>query len=289
MRARRGLRYSVTRLMALPLPAASRPSKTTTRRAPSTRTHSWSLTSSAWRRNSSFSYTARGSRFGVLWATVVPSPVGRYLGPVRNRPSAAMSSCPVADPPRRGGVPVAAEPRYPDSFLRRDRHVPTRRLGGDDGHRHLEDAAGVPGHHVLGVRTGGQPDGPLHRAVPELRTRTGVLLLAAVGHDGEDPFVDGDLDVLARVQPRQLGPQHVLGVRESVLHPDQVAGPDREVGVEPPGQVAEQAGCQCRHLATSLSGLRFLQPIPVAASRAGPYARAGRVGGPVTVHRAEHG
>src|SRR6266545_5407452 len=62
MRAVRGLRYSVTRLMVLPFPAASRPSKITTTLAPSDLTHSCSFTSSAWSRNSSFSYTFRGNR-----------------------------------------------------------------------------------------------------------------------------------------------------------------------------------------------------------------------------------
>ena len=55
IRATRGFRYWVTRLIALPLPAASRPSNTTTSRAPSARTHSWSFTSSACNRSSSFS------------------------------------------------------------------------------------------------------------------------------------------------------------------------------------------------------------------------------------------
>ena len=55
MRATRGLRYSATRLIVLPLPAASRPSKMTTMRAPSTRIHSCILTSSACSRYSSFS------------------------------------------------------------------------------------------------------------------------------------------------------------------------------------------------------------------------------------------
>ena len=40
IRATRGLRCSVTRLMVPPLPAASRPSKITTSRAPAARTHS---------------------------------------------------------------------------------------------------------------------------------------------------------------------------------------------------------------------------------------------------------
>ena len=61
MRASRGLRYSVTRLIAPPLPAASRPSKITTILAPSARTHSCIFTSSPCRRNSSASYRCLGS------------------------------------------------------------------------------------------------------------------------------------------------------------------------------------------------------------------------------------
>lgn len=55
MRGTRGLRCSATRLLVPPLPAASRPSMTTTRRAPSARTHSCSFTNSVCRRSSSFS------------------------------------------------------------------------------------------------------------------------------------------------------------------------------------------------------------------------------------------
>ena len=61
VRATRGLRCSETRLIVPPLPAASRPSKTTTSRVPSVRTHSWSFTSSVCRRSSSRSYAARGT------------------------------------------------------------------------------------------------------------------------------------------------------------------------------------------------------------------------------------
>ena len=66
MRATRGLRYWVARLIVLPLPAASRPSNTTTSRRFSVRTHSWTLTISAWRRNSSRSYTFFGRRSVVV-------------------------------------------------------------------------------------------------------------------------------------------------------------------------------------------------------------------------------
>ena len=51
--ATRGLRYCVTRLIVLPLPAASRPSNTTAIRAPWSRTHSCIATSSACSRYSS--------------------------------------------------------------------------------------------------------------------------------------------------------------------------------------------------------------------------------------------
>src|SRR5712691_10214468 len=64
IRAMRGLRYSVTRLIVLPLPAASRPSNITTTRQPSLRTHSCSFTSSACSRKSSFSYLFLASLAG---------------------------------------------------------------------------------------------------------------------------------------------------------------------------------------------------------------------------------
>ena len=53
----------MTRLIVLPLPAVSRPSKMTTILAPSVRTHSCIFTSSPCRRNSSVSYSFRASRF----------------------------------------------------------------------------------------------------------------------------------------------------------------------------------------------------------------------------------
>ena len=55
MLATRGFMYWVIRLMVPPLPAASRPSKTTTTRLPSALTHSCTFTNSACRRNSSAS------------------------------------------------------------------------------------------------------------------------------------------------------------------------------------------------------------------------------------------
>ena len=54
--ATRGFRYSVTRLIVPPLPAASRPSKMITIRDPEVRIHSWTLTSSPCIRYSSALY-----------------------------------------------------------------------------------------------------------------------------------------------------------------------------------------------------------------------------------------
>ena len=50
IRANRGFRYCMTRLIVPPLPAASRPSKTTTIRAPDARAQFCIFTSSAWSR-----------------------------------------------------------------------------------------------------------------------------------------------------------------------------------------------------------------------------------------------
>ena len=55
IRTWRGLSTSVMRLIAEPLPAASRPSQTTTTRLPVCFTHSCMTTSSAWSFASSFS------------------------------------------------------------------------------------------------------------------------------------------------------------------------------------------------------------------------------------------
>src|SRR6266511_645869 len=53
----RGFRLSVIRLMVPPLPAASRPSNSTTTRSPACLVHSWSLTSSTWSPASSRAYS----------------------------------------------------------------------------------------------------------------------------------------------------------------------------------------------------------------------------------------
>src|SRR5215208_7542221 len=59
MRHTRGFIASWMRLIAPPLPAASRPSNTTTTRSPSSLMYSWSLTNSSWSLASSASYEER--------------------------------------------------------------------------------------------------------------------------------------------------------------------------------------------------------------------------------------
>src|SRR5262245_55600405 len=70
--------YWVTRLIVPPLPAASRPSNTTTIRAPVLATQSSILTSSSWSRRTSFSYFFFGSllpRSSVsAWSWCLPPP-----------------------------------------------------------------------------------------------------------------------------------------------------------------------------------------------------------------------
>src|SRR6476660_3891241 len=94
----RGFRLWVIVLMTPPFPAASRPSKTTTTRRPSCRIHSWSLTSSIWRRASSGRYalflsraataetaspslaaSAADAGFALRFAGRAPDLVGRFV------------------------------------------------------------------------------------------------------------------------------------------------------------------------------------------------------------------
>src|SRR5271165_2678974 len=64
----------------------------------------------------------------------------------------------------------------------------------------LEDSLVVPGGDVRRVDPGGEPDRAGERSVAELRTIRPVVLLAALGSDGQVLAVDGDLDVVLRVQ-----------------------------------------------------------------------------------------
>src|SRR3954469_19110682 len=85
MRHVRGLRCSVIRLITPPLPAASRPSKTTATRSFSSRTHCWSFTSSICRRSSSalktffgsFPFDATPSVFQAFGGSVLVETLGR--------------------------------------------------------------------------------------------------------------------------------------------------------------------------------------------------------------------
>ena len=64
----------MSRLIADPLPAASRPSNTTTRRFPVSRSQACISTSSAWSRLSSFSYSFLGSFSSPLGSSSLESP-----------------------------------------------------------------------------------------------------------------------------------------------------------------------------------------------------------------------
>ena len=50
-----------------------------------------------------------------------------------------------------------------------------------------------------------------------------VVLLAALGADGQGPAVDGDLDVVLRVQAGQFGPDHMAVVPYRFLEPEHLA------------------------------------------------------------------
>ena len=62
-----------------------------------------------------------------------------------------------------------------------------------------------------------------------------VVLLAALGANGEDPAVDGDLDVVLRVQAGQFGPDHIVVVPDSLLKTEHLARQAAAVlSTEPP-------------------------------------------------------
>src|SRR5659263_186574 len=90
IRATRGERYSVIRLMVPPLPAASRPSKMITIRAPVPRTHCCSFASSPWRRYISVSYVLL-EILATWWGSgtsLTPAPCGDFLAMVQRIPAA---------------------------------------------------------------------------------------------------------------------------------------------------------------------------------------------------------
>jgi hypothetical protein len=109
----------------------------------------------------------------------------------------------------------------------------------------LEDAPLVAGGDVLGVHPGGQPDQPGERAVTELRAIRSAILLAALGADCQGPALDGDLDVLLRVQAGKLGPDHVAVVPGAFLDPETPGRRElrraRPWRLQPVGQAREQS------------------------------------------------
>src|SRR5690348_4260386 len=149
--------------------------------------------------------------------------------------------------------PAAAYPAGPSSGLAgrlfgqrigvRDGDPGAFRLDRADWNADLEDSLVVPGRHVRGVDPGGEPDRAGERSVAELRAIRPAVLLAALGADGEDPAVQGDLDIVLRVQARQFGPDHEALVPGRFLEAEHLAcrerRPSRPRGVQPVGQVRE--------------------------------------------------
>ena len=79
--------------------------------------------------------------------------------------------------------------------------------------------------------------------------RPGVLL-AALGADGQDPPVDGDLDVVLRVQAGQFGPDHVAVIPDRFLQPD--TWPARNGGGPAHGDSSQSA--RSGNIARNLAG-----------------------------------
>src|SRR5271157_1935630 len=108
----------------------------------------------------------------------------------------------------------------------------------------LEDSLVVPGGDVRGVDPGGEPDRAGERSVAELRATRPVVLLAALGADGQDPALDGDLNVVLRIQAGQFSPDHIAVVPHRFLEPEHLARQERRRscprGLQPVGQVREQ-------------------------------------------------
>src|SRR5258708_7147494 len=74
-----------------------------------------------------------------------------------------------------------------------------------------------------------------------------LLLLAALGMDRQGPVVDGDLDVLVRVQAGELGPNDEAVVLDVVLDPERLSRRERQQGrqgrLQPVQQLREYGGC----------------------------------------------
>src|SRR5258707_15761933 len=72
------------------------------------------------------------------------------------------------------------------------------------------------------------------------------LLLAALGMDRQGAVVDGDLDVLVRVQAGELGPDDEAVVLDVVLDPERLSRRERQQGrqgrLQPVQQLREYGG-----------------------------------------------
>src|SRR5260370_8492262 len=74
------------------------------------------------------------------------------------------------------------------------------------------------------------------------------LLLAALGMDRQGAVVDGDLDVLVRVQAGELGPDDEAVVLHVVLDPERLSRRERQQGrqgrLQPVQHLREYGGCR---------------------------------------------
>src|SRR5258708_29036854 len=101
------------------------------------------------------------------------------------------------------------------------------------------------------------------------------LLLAALGMDRQGAVVDGDLDVLVRVQAGELGPDDEAVVLDVVLDPERLSRRERQQGrqrrLQPVQQLREYGGCptarpRCRDVFLFFPWSCPLLPPPAPAS-----------------------
>src|SRR5205823_13684792 len=86
-----------------------------------------------------------------------------------------------------------------------------------------EDAVVVARRDVVRVGVARQRQAAGERAVPELGAVLALGLVVPLGADGQVARADRDLHVLLRVDPGQLGPDHVVVTLDEVLDPDRLA------------------------------------------------------------------
>src|SRR5260370_31894415 len=100
------------------------------------------------------------------------------------------------------------------------------------------------------------------------------LLLAALGMDRQGAVVDGDLDVLVRVQAGELGPDDEAVVLHVVLDPERLSRRERQQGrqgrLQPGQQLREYGGSASGPPASSRGRLPSLPASVIVAPPATP-------------------